>query len=332
MRGNCGLRLAYKLQTFPNSLFTQYSSKSDSESRVYDENCSEDPRMATTFHPVSALVYFFYNNSKMVMTDQYRGTLVSINYTNNLSALWISKILVHKVVDIAEYRSAVKVQSLLLKFLHKYKVDHLHYSTSLGVWNEAWSAGHPKPSLPPFGGFMVLSTSNPAIVEKTRWSELLRDLSSLLGSRFGSMDFSRSYPFILSDSHPYLFDGIENGRGNWGLQIAQWFSADMASADSLSRWQMLGRGNSSDTQAQEAVTREYMHDCAWYGFGVFVPPLYVHLTNISNGPRWFVSEPLLLQAPTVDMSMPYTVFTLISTLLAFILGSFLNILARQIKH
>eukprot|EP01031_Cornospumella_fuschlensis_P029352 gene29352-35432_t len=67
-------------------------------------------------------------------------------------------------------------------------------------------------------------------------------------------------------------------------------------------------------------------------FGVFVPPVYVHLTNNSNAPRWFVSEPLLLQAPTVDMSMPYTVFTLISTLLAFILGSFLNILARQIKH
>lgn len=61
--------------------------------------------------------------------------------------------------------------------------------------------------------------------------------------------------------------------------------------------------------------------------GLEIPPLFL---ATSDGQTLY-SSPLLLSAPIPDLSMPYTVYTLISTLFAFLLGSIINIYVRRLK-
>eukprot|EP00981_Chlorochromonas_danica_P005530 scaffold1127_cov186-Ochromonas_danica.AAC.10 len=66
--------------------------------------------------------------------------------------------------------------------------------------------------------------------------------------------------------------------------------------------------------------------------GIYISPcrLQGHFTNGSWTKNHF-SSPVLLTSPIPDQSMPYTVFTLVSTLLAFFLGSLINIYIKQIS-
>lgn len=66
--------------------------------------------------------------------------------------------------------------------------------------------------------------------------------------------------------------------------------------------------------------------------GIYISPcrLQGHFTNGSWTKSHF-SSPVLLSSPIPDQSMPYTVFTLVSTLMAFFLGSLINIYVKQIN-
>lgn len=145
------------------------------------------------------------------------------------------------------------------------------------------------------GGFIVVSTKNELLLQKAHWAELLRDLSSLLGGRFGSTELSRSGPFILPIQHTDALvsmeyddiirledDGVwkkpirngdDDGYGE-GMQMAQWFSTDLATAENLHRWQQLG-GIPTHTHTQK-LTREYMHECAWYAYTLSVHNHHTH--------------------------------------------------------
>jgi hypothetical protein len=61
----------------------------------------------------------------------------------------------------------------------------------------------------------------------------------------------------------------------------------------------------------------------------YISAPFKHMQHISE--TVVITEPLLINGPIPDFSMPYNVITLVSTLFAFALGSMMNVLVRSPK-
>lgn len=130
----------------------------------------------------------------------------------------------------------------IASLMRTYGVQRLNYSTSHGVWNEAWSSGKARSALPPAGGWVVAA---PAAISL---GPLAADLSAMLGSSLGQ--FSRTSPFRLTNS-----------------SMAQHFPRDLANAESVERWTALIPGQLTSEQLH-LLSRRSLRACPWYAFSL----------------------------------------------------------------